>query len=142
MGFVYSAISHSVQSEYLWTLAFTTLHQTLSPSHRFPDLHDCPSLVEKVANPRPIKIAPSSTQRSTPIIPTRKPPTDPIKQAQWRKVEAMKMRHRANPVDPKDRVSSVPIDHRVHVRVLRDNEEKILWLRKVSVWTSLVNVSM
>jgi len=45
----------------------------------------------------------------------------------------MKMRHRAKPADPKDRVSSVPIDHRMHVRVLKGNEEKTLWLRKVSV---------
>lgn len=45
----------------------------------------------------------------------------------------MKMRHRANPADPKDRVSSVPIDERFHVRILKDNEEKVFWLRKVIV---------
>jgi hypothetical protein len=105
----------------------------LLQSHRFPDLHDCTSLVDKVANTKSIKGAPASTQRSAPIIPTRKPPSDPIKLAQWRKVELMKMRHRAKPADPKDRISSVPIDQRIHVRILKDNEEKIFWLRKVSV---------
>ena len=127
-----SALSKKTLFRVSWTPAFATLHQTLFSSHRFPDLHDCPSFIEKVPNAKPIKSASSSAQRLA-TISTRKPPSDPTKLAQWRKVELMKMRHRANPADSKDQVSSVPIDQRIHVRILEDNKEKIFWLKKVSV---------
>lgn len=44
----------------------------------------------------------------------------------------MKMRHRANPADPKDRTTSVPVDQRLHVKIIKADEEKVFWLRKVS----------
>lgn len=108
---------------------------TFSSSHRFSDLHDCPSLIDKLASAKPPH---RSTQPPTPVIPTRKPPRDPVKLAQWRKVELMKMRHRANPADPKDRTSSVSVDQRIHVKIVKDNQENVFWLRKVCLYAQIV----
>ncbi|KAJ3511146.1 hypothetical protein NLJ89_g4271 [Agrocybe chaxingu] len=66
-------------------------------------------------------------------LPKCKPPKDPIKLAQWQKVEAMKMRHRASPADPKDKAASLPLDQRLHVRVTLGNVEKIFWFRKTLI---------
>ncbi|PPQ65099.1 hypothetical protein CVT24_003060 [Panaeolus cyanescens] len=59
-----------------------------------------------------------------------KPPKDPVKFAQWQKLELMKMRHKAIPGDPKDKTASVPMDGRIHVKVSYENSEKIFWFRK------------
>jgi len=42
----------------------------------------------------------------------------------------MKIRHRANPADPKDRTASVSVDQRIHVKIVKDNKENVFWLRK------------
>jgi len=46
----------------------------------------------------------------------------------------MKMRHRAVPVDPRDKPGSIGIDQRLHVRVSCDSDpeaaQKIFWFRK------------
>lgn len=63
-------------------------------------------------------------------------PTDSQKLAQLRKVNLMKLRHKAVPGDPKDRSSTVPVDQRFHVTVRleifgRSAKEIALWFRKV-----------
>jgi hypothetical protein len=64
---------------------------------------------------------------------------DPKKLAHFQKVQLMKMRHRAIPANEKDKSSSTPIDHRLHVKVqlvgLKAEslcEEKVFWFRKVN----------
>ncbi|KAF7796519.1 hypothetical protein EIP86_007698 [Pleurotus ostreatoroseus] len=58
--------------------------------------------------------------------------TNPKKAAQMRQVELMKMRHKAQPGDPKDKDKSVPLDQKLHVKVHAEgqDEEKIFWFRK------------
>jgi len=60
----------------------------------------------------------------------KKPPTDPAKLAQWRKLEVMKMRHKASPGDPKDKNSSIPPDQRLHVKLFVEDTEHIFWFRR------------
>ena len=59
------------------------------------------------------------------------------------KIELIKMRHRAIPGDPKDKLSSLLIDQRLHVKVKLDIEkyasrEGVFWFRKVEVVLSIV----
>ncbi|GLB35272.1 putative AN1-like Zinc finger [Lyophyllum shimeji] len=63
-----------------------------------------------------------------------KVPTDPVKLAQYRKIELMKMRHRASPGDPKDSSTSAPLEERLHVKVVVANgAEKLFWFRKRTI---------
>jgi len=50
------------------------------------------------------------------------------------KVQAMKMRQRAVPGDPKDKTATVSLDQKVHVQVKLEgnNTASILWFRKVN----------
>ena len=50
------------------------------------------------------------------------------------KVQAMKMRQRAIPGDPKDKTATVSLDQKVHVQVKLggDNTVSVLWFRKVN----------
>jgi len=77
-----------------------------------------------------------STSKKIPVsLPSQKAPTNPKKIAQFQKVQLMKMRHRAEPGDPKDSARSVPLNQRLHVTVkTHDNpvQEKTLWFHKVS----------
>jgi hypothetical protein len=73
----------------------------------------------------------SPAQYSSPTTPSQKKISDPVKLAQWKKVQAMKMRHRAIPADPKDRNALVPMDERLHIRLTKNDTEKIFWFRKV-----------
>ncbi|KAG5645850.1 hypothetical protein DXG03_005192 [Asterophora parasitica] len=76
----------------------------------------------------------ASSSSSKKIVSPRiaKVPTDPVKLAQYRKVELMKMRHRATPGDPKDGLSSTPLDQRLHVKITDDGgAEQVFWFRKV-----------
>jgi hypothetical protein len=78
----------------------------------------------------PTSIDSSSAPRTTKI------PSDPRKRAQLRRVDLMKMRHRAIPGDPKDKPSSVLVDQRLHVKVKLDDpnyprKEGVFWFRKV-----------
>ncbi|CAA7270152.1 unnamed protein product [Cyclocybe aegerita] len=97
-------------------------------------MHHCPSLPlqdgvmqEKMSATKKQLLPPAFS------LPKRKPPKDPIKLAQWQKVEAMKMRHRASPADPKDKAASLPPDQRLHVRVTLGDAEKIFWVRKTVI---------
>ncbi|KAG6861753.1 hypothetical protein C0995_012758 [Termitomyces sp. Mi166 len=60
-----------------------------------------------------------------------KAPTDPVKLAQFRKVELIKMRHRAISGDLKEGPQSVPFDQRLHLKFKGGgDEENVLWFRK------------
>lgn len=50
------------------------------------------------------------------------------------KVQAMKMRQRAIPGDPKDKTTTVSLDQRLHVQVKLEgnNDISVLWFRKVN----------
>jgi len=98
------------------------------PSHRHPETHNCPS--------QPIDAIASKSQYSAVIqkslrFRSAKPPTDPTKLLQWRKMEVMKMRHRAVCGDPKDKTSSLPPDQRLHVKIHFQDADKVFWFRKV-----------
>lgn len=97
--------------------------------HRHPELHQCLSVSTPAS-------AATATDKKPPIpvyIPKKfkKPPTDPAKLAQWRKLEVMKMRHKASPGDPKDKNSSLPPDQRLHVKLFVGDTENIFWFRRV-----------
>lgn len=61
--------------------------------------------------------------------------TDPNKLAQIRKVELMKMRHRAVPGDPKNKQISTNFGQKIHLQVAFDGDTasaKVYWFPKVS----------
>ncbi|KAF8212515.1 hypothetical protein K438DRAFT_1663497, partial [Mycena galopus ATCC 62051] len=106
--------------------------------HRHPKSHSCqikPAETPKNDAARALlaKHFPSAkpkagaTRRAPPKI-----PTDPVKLAQFRKLELMKMRHSAVPVDPKDKTTGIPQEDRVHFKVTVDDSdtEKVFWMRK------------
>lgn len=45
----------------------------------------------------------------------------------------MKMRHKAAPLDPKDKTLSPPLDQRLYVEVQYGEMTKVFWLRKVCI---------
>jgi len=114
-------------------------------SHRDASQHACP-VPEPLAPPKNEAAhallakhfsgvsASTSSYNKAASAPTRKVPTDPKKLAQFQKVEFMKMRHRAVPVDPRDKPGSIGIDQRLHVRVSCEGDpeaaQKIFWFRK------------
>ncbi|RDB24190.1 AN1-type zinc finger protein 1 [Hypsizygus marmoreus] len=110
--------------------------------HRYPDSHSClvqdNSTEKKSAAARALlaKNFPSSSTKKVASHSPRptKRPTDPVKLAQYDKLELMKMRHRALPGDSKDRSSSVSLDQRLHIKV-RTGEatEKVFWFQKTMV---------
>ena len=104
-------------------------------SHRHAEMHECPSLnTEKQETT--VRKVPKVVAK--PKLASKKPPMDPVKFAQWQKVEAMRMRHRAIPADPKDKTASLPPDQRLHVRINVGETEHVLWLRKVCIFVSTV----
>ncbi|KAF5386629.1 hypothetical protein D9615_001765 [Tricholomella constricta] len=113
------------------------IHRPSHPSHRHPSSHLCP--VQAAASPEKTTAArallaknfPASSNKKAVSQRVPKIPTDPFKLAQYRKIELMKMRHRAIPGDPKDGPSSAPLDQRLHVKVAKDGgAEQIFWFRK------------
>ncbi|KAJ3558058.1 hypothetical protein NM688_g1136 [Phlebia brevispora] len=121
--------------------------QAFCAAHREPAAHKCtapdPAQIPVSRNEAgrallskmfPASEAGPSTPPDDKVVPTKRktPPSNPKKAAQIRQVELMKMRHRAQPGDPKDKDKYVPVDQRLHVkvRVKDDNEEKIFWFRK------------
>jgi hypothetical protein len=119
----------------------------MTHSHRHMQSHSCAGLTigkddVKHEAARAIfaeRFLGASTPTShTPVV-ARRPrnlPPDSQKLAQLRKVNLMKLRHKAVPGDPKDRGSSVPVDQRIHVTVRleilgQSTEEIVLWFRKV-----------
>ncbi|KAJ7470501.1 hypothetical protein FB451DRAFT_339166 [Mycena latifolia] len=105
--------------------------------HRHPKSHSCqvtPSVEPKNEAARALlaKNFPSTSKAKTAAA-QRAPkiPTDPAKLAQYQKIELMKMRHRAVPVDSKDKLSPLHQDDRLHFKVACDDKtEKIFWARK------------
>lgn len=53
------------------------------------------------------------------------------KTVKMRQVELMKLRHHAQPGDPKDRTASVSVADRIHVTILAEGTNTCLWFRKV-----------
>ncbi|KAK0441155.1 uncharacterized protein EV420DRAFT_1631584 [Desarmillaria tabescens] len=111
--------------------------QSFCADHRYPEAHSCSSASSSESTSRNAaaealiaKHFPATSKASSRRTP--KIPTDPVKLAQYQKVELMKMRHRAIPADPKDKPTSVPIGDRLHIKlqVYDSDQEKIFWLRK------------
>lgn len=109
-------------------------------SHRYPSSHSCPTPEKSpqknsAAQALLAKHFPASATGSKSTLPstvkTRPRTTDPVKLAQIRKVELMKMKLKATPGDP--HVKDVPIPERLHVRVKEEDAgvEKVFWFRKV-----------
>ncbi|KAJ7694089.1 hypothetical protein B0H17DRAFT_913285, partial [Mycena rosella] len=106
--------------------------------HRHQKSHSCqatPAVEPKNEAARALlaKNFPSTSKAKTAVVAQRPPkiPTDPVKLAQFRKIELMKMRHRAVPLDLKDKVSALPQDDRLYFKVAcDDNTEKVFWARK------------
>ncbi|KAJ6611754.1 hypothetical protein B0H10DRAFT_2054953 [Mycena sp. CBHHK59/15] len=107
--------------------------------HRHPKSHSCrvePSSAPKNEAARALlaKNFPSTSQTQAGAAPVHRPakvPTDPVKRAQFQKMELMKMRQRALPADLTDKPSAVSPNDRVHVKVVcADNTEKVFWVRK------------
>ncbi|KAJ7285579.1 hypothetical protein C8J57DRAFT_1050902 [Mycena rebaudengoi] len=104
--------------------------------HRHPKSHSCqiiPFAEPKNAAARALlaKNFPSTSKtKAAPLHRPSKIPTDPIKLAQYQKIENMKLRGRAVPADPKDKLAGVPQGERVHMKVLcEDGSEKAFWVR-------------
>lgn len=111
----------------------------LNLRHRHPKSHSCqiiPSAEPKNAAARALlaKNFPSTSKtKAAPLHRPSKIPTDPIKLAQYQKIENMKLRGRAVPADSKDKLAGVPQSERVHMKVLcEDGSEKAFWVRNVS----------
>ncbi|KAJ3530713.1 hypothetical protein NMY22_g8455 [Coprinellus aureogranulatus] len=113
--------------------------------HRYPDTHACaphpnttaPSTSQSAARALLEKnfgsnLAGSSTRapKAKPTFGAKKPPSDPVKLAQYRKVQLMKMKHSAQPADPKDTPGSVPQGLRLVVGVSYDRQERAFWFRE------------
>ncbi|KAJ7134997.1 hypothetical protein C8R43DRAFT_1072864 [Mycena crocata] len=111
-------------------------HSAFCAEHRHPKSHSCqiqPATEPKNEAARALlaKHFPSTSKiKTTTVQRPSKIPTDPVKLAQYRKLELMKMRHRAVPVDPKDKLSALPQDDRLHFKVAcEDKTEKVFWAR-------------
>jgi len=81
-----------------------------------------PTPAPKVTSPRP----------SAQIGPGNTPGSDPKRLPLAQKVQAMKMRHRAIPGDPKDKGANVSLDQKLHVQVKLGGNDAVcvLWFRK------------
>jgi hypothetical protein len=68
------------------------------------------------------------------VRPGKTPSTDTKKLALVQKVQAMKMRQRAVPGDPKDKATIVSLDQKLHVQVKLEGKDtvSVLWFRKVN----------
>ncbi|EKM55829.1 uncharacterized protein PHACADRAFT_121751 [Phanerochaete carnosa HHB-10118-sp] len=119
-------------------------------SHRDPATHGCVAKPEAEPQrneaakailakifPTQTAVSPMSPASSSSVPAKRKaPPSNPKKAAQLRQVELMKMRHKAQAGDPKDKNKSVPIDQKLHVKVRtqeKGEEEKIFWFQKTII---------
>ncbi|KAH6918867.1 hypothetical protein BKA70DRAFT_1176496 [Coprinopsis sp. MPI-PUGE-AT-0042] len=112
--------------------------------HRYPDTHNCSPLDDSSSKDQPSvarqllqknfgsALSGSSTgpNRTRAPLLKKKVPTDPVKLAQFQKIELMKMRHKAIPADLKDKTSSVPPHQRLTVNVRYGQSQKVFWLRK------------
>ncbi|KAJ7172741.1 hypothetical protein C8R46DRAFT_163732 [Mycena filopes] len=112
-------------------------HASFCAEHRHPKSHSCdikPALEPKNEAARALlaKNFPTAKTKTASVV-RRAPqiPTDPVKLAQFRKLELMKMRHSAVPVDTKDKVAGIPQEDRLHFKVaLDDGTFRIFWVKK------------
>jgi len=83
--------------------------------------------------PTPTSKAPPPTS-SFQVRSGKTPSTDTKKLALVQKVQAMKMRQRAIPGDPKDKATTVSLDQKLHVQVKLEGKDtvSVLWFRKVN----------
>ncbi|KAJ7580994.1 hypothetical protein C8J56DRAFT_253967 [Mycena floridula] len=108
--------------------------------HRHPISHSCPipepdtSIRNETARALLAKNFPATEK---PAVAPRivKIPTDPVQLANYHKVQLIKMRQTAKPLDPKDTSVSVPISMRHHFKTkFPDGEsEKVFWIKKTVV---------
>lgn len=77
----------------------------------------------------------TSPSSSSQARPGKTPSADPRKLALAQKIQAMKMRQRAIPGDPKDKTAILSLDQKIHVQVKLEgaNTAAVLWFRKVNV---------
>lgn len=112
--------------------------------HREPNNHACstpdlPSATRKKNEAAQALLAKHfpptarTSSSSTPAVRPTKQPTNPKKAAQLRQVQLMKMRHRAQPADPRDKDKPVPLEQKlfVLVRTETSSEDIPFWFRKV-----------
>ncbi|KAF9459576.1 hypothetical protein BDZ94DRAFT_1268016 [Collybia nuda] len=118
--------------------------QSFCAIHRHPKSHVCNSISQQ---DKPIKNSGTAQALLAKNFPTSKArtisqsgakrvtkvPTDPIKLAQHRKVELMKIRHKAIPGDAKDKLSSPPQDQRINIQIDIDASRKAFWFRKTLI---------
>ncbi|KAI0747720.1 hypothetical protein C8Q80DRAFT_1168216 [Daedaleopsis nitida] len=121
--------------------------QAFCAQHREPLAHSCAPPPLDTSSPVPEKNAAAKAllvkHFGTTTAPTAARPSstsatkpNPKKEAQQRQVAVMKMRHKAQPGDPKDTPASVPVDQRLHLRVSQaavSTSERIFWFRKTIV---------
>ena len=72
----------------------------------------------------------------------RTAPTNPKKAAQLRQVQAMKLRHKAQPGDPRDKGKVVGLSEKLHLLVHLEGgnaEPKVFWFRKVYIRSCSLN---
>ena len=115
--------------------------------HREPSTHSCILSADTSKDPLPEKNAAAKALLAKHFGPSPTPgdptgarssapkPSNPKKEEQLRKVAAMKMRHQAQPGDPKDTATSVPMGQRLHLKVSRTGavgSERVFWFRKVT----------
>ena len=75
----------------------------------------------------------TSPSSSVQVRPGKNPSSDPKKLVMAQKVQAMKMRQRAIPGDPKDKAATVSLDQKVHVQLKLEGNDavSVMWFRKV-----------
>ncbi|KAJ3770936.1 hypothetical protein FB446DRAFT_646151 [Lentinula raphanica] len=107
--------------------------------HREPVSHNCsfkegaPKLPQRNETARALLSKNFAQPSSKTVVKRRIPakPTDPAKLAQFRKLELMKLRQRAYPLDPKHQKSTIPVDQRRFFKASMDNKPtKDLWMEK------------
>ncbi|KAJ3480540.1 hypothetical protein NLI96_g8277 [Meripilus lineatus] len=115
-------------------------------THREPNNHACstpdlPSATRKKNEAAQALLAKHfpptarTSSSSTPAVRPTKQPTNPKKAAQLRQVQLMKMRHRAQPADPRDKDKPVPLEQKlfVLVRTETSSEDIPFWFRKITI---------
>ncbi|KAG7092223.1 hypothetical protein E1B28_008590 [Marasmius oreades] len=112
--------------------------QNFCVEHRHPSTHNCtvlPPVLPKNEAARTLlaKHFPSTSSQKSRTSPSLNNPTkaNDAKSAQLRKLNAMKMRHKAIPVDPQEK-ATVPVEQRrfVKAKLEEAGEEKVFWTRK------------
>ncbi|KAF9792462.1 hypothetical protein BJ322DRAFT_47716 [Thelephora terrestris] len=120
--------------------------------HRHPNSHDCLRRLaveaetaknnkNELARSLLAKHFPTSTSKtaspssSSQMKPVNTPSSDPKKLALAQKIQAMKMRQRATPGDPKDKTANVSSDQRLHLQVKLEGNDavSVLWFRKTLI---------